>query len=294
MADSSRSAAASAGQALGITSPQRQIRNRQLMEAALAVPPEVRQMIARRALNTQVMSRGSTKFHSTVRFQFVPTARMEGNVQVVEYRLQHKTLKAFSYGTQEDAGVAGYPKDFTPTWLETNLLNRSDTGGAVVEITGMSFMMTATSDGHLAQHVWDNTYADITLDGTNQYALIGRFENVPQAGGFYGTGQSRVLAPPLNASVANVSTMTNGMPMRGNMLKLPRIRWNPLSRVDSKFQVRFEVVRDVLVTAYPRQEAMGMGVAAFAPPTALGQLGTYVDLVVTLQTRAMAPRSKQQ
>ncbi len=294
MSNIARSAAASAGQVLGIASPQAQMRNRQLMEAAMAVPPEVRKMIARRALNTQVSSKPGTQFYSTVRFQFVPSVRTENNVSIVEYKLQHKVLKAFSYGTQEDGNAAGFAKEFIPTYLETNLLNRSDTGGAVVEITGMSFHITATSDAHLAQHVWDNTFADITLDGTNQFMLVGRFDRVPQSGGLYGTGQSRVLAPPLNASVANVSTMTNGMPMRGNMLKLPRIRWNPLSRVDSKFQVRFEVVRDVLVRSVPRSEAMGLGVAAFAPPTGLGDLGTYVDLVVYLQTRAVAPRSKQQ
>jgi hypothetical protein len=283
-----RNAAQAAGQVLGITSPQMQVRNRQLLSAALQVPPEVRKFISSRALNTQVSTKAGAQYYSTVRFQFTPSRQGSD----IEYRLVRRQLKAFSYGTQEDGNAAGFSKDFVPTQLETNLLNRSDTGGAVVEITGMSFHITATSDMGLVQHVWDNTFADITLDGTNQHMLVGRFDRVPQSGGLYGTGQSRVVVPPLACGIANVSSMTNGMPMRGNMLRLPRIRWNPLSRVDSKFQVRFEIVRDILVRTTPRQE--GMGVTAFQPPTQIGELGTYVDLVVYLQTRAIAPRSKQQ
>jgi hypothetical protein len=93
--------------------------------------------------------------------------------------------------------------------------------------------------------------------------------------------------------MSTVTSMTNGMPQMSNYLRLgEKIRWNPLSKVDSKFQVRFQVARAVTTSAIGRPA--GTGVEEFKPPQNLGDEGTYVDVIVYLQCEEIAPRSKQQ
>jgi hypothetical protein len=70
-----------------------------------------------------------------------------------------------------------------------------------------------------------------------------------------------------------------------------KIRWNPSSKIDSKFQLRFEVVRDISFRVISRQASPG--VAGFTPPTNSGDEGTFVDVVVYLQTQELLPRTLQ-
>ncbi len=86
--------------------------------------------------------------------------------------------------------------------------------------------------------------------------------------------------------------MTNGMPQANNFMRLSeKIRWNPSSKIDSKFQLRFEVVRDINFRVTSRPPAPG--VAGFTPPTLAGLEGTFVDVVVYLQTQEVMPRTLQ-
>ena len=133
---------------------------------------------------------------------------------------------------------------------------------------------------------------DITLDGSNRYTLLGRMGRIPSSGGLYGVGESFTTTPPLGAETAQVGTMTNGLPQANNFMRLSeKIRWNPSSKIDSKFQLRFEVVRDINFRVSTR--AAAPGVAAYTPPTTQGAEGTFVDVVVYLQTQEILPRTLQ-
>ncbi len=279
----------------GVASATTTLRNQQLLQAAMAVPPELRKFMARRVLHSQVTNKPGKQYYSTVRFGFdVAKGTDPQNPQATafEYRFARRQVSAFSYGTTEDATAAGFPSSFRPSEAETNLISRYDTAGAVVKITGLSFHLSATSDAALAALVFDNCFADITLDGSTRHALLGRLDRIPQSGGLYGVGASHIVTPPLGASIAQVGVLSNGMPMASNYLRLREpITWNPTSKVDSKFQIRFATVRDLFVRATPR--LAGPGIAEFAPPQTAGEPGTFVDVIVYMHTREIAPRSTQ-
>jgi hypothetical protein len=90
-----------------------------------------------------------------------------------------------------------------------------------------------------------------------------------------------------------VGVVSNGMPQANNFLRLGEpIWWHPASKTDSKFQIRFQVVRDLSIQAASRTGAAG--VTAYTPPANLGDPGTFVDVVVYLQCTEYMKRSKQQ
>lgn len=276
-------------------SPMSQLKRQEMMKQVhQQVPPAMRRFIAREALRSQVAS-AKKQYYSTIRFPFSVTDLSQGLGQpantTLEYKLAKNKLIAFSYGISDVATAAGFPDNFQPTDLETNLIIKGDTGGAIVEIHGLSLYLTETSDAHLARLIWASTFVDISLDGAQRYRLLGRMGRIAQGGGLYGVGQSYVTPPPLNQTVAQVGALTNGLPSQGNFMKLERIRWNPSSKVDSKFQLRFEIPRDITFRVSRRDAAPG--VAAFQPPTQAGQEGTFVDVVCYLYTREIMPRSTQ-
>jgi len=106
-------------------------------------------------------------------------------------------------------------------------------------------------------------------------------------------GDSLVTAPGLTESMARSGVISNGMPLSHNYLKLGEpIMWHPSSKNDSKFQVRFQVVRNLSISSTAR--TAGTGVTAYTPPANLGDPGTFVDVVVYLQCVEYMKRSKQQ
>jgi hypothetical protein len=271
-----------------------QLRNDEMLKRAHLVHPEVRKYIASKALGSQIVTK-QKNYYSTIRFPFdvaaTPVAAGQPTTEWT-YSISRKKLTAFSYGISDDMTAAGFPQGYTASEAETNLISKGDTGGAVVEIYGISLHLDETSDAKLAKYVWSRTFVDITLDGSTRYVLLGRMGRITSPGGLYGAGESFVATPPLGASTATVAALTNGMPHAHNFYKLAeKIRWNPSSRIDSKFQLRFEVAHDISLKATLRPDAPG--VAGFHPPTAAGQEGTYVDVVVYLHTREIVPRSKQ-
>jgi hypothetical protein len=271
-----------------------QAKDAHLLHKARQVPSDVRKFIANKAVRSQVVTKQKS-YYSAVRFPFdvTPVQSPAGQPQTYQYSLQRKQVIAFSYGVSEDMTSAGYPANYRATEAETNLITKGDTGGAVVEIYGISLHLDETSDAHLAKLIWSNVFADVTLDGTTRYALLGRLGRITSPGGLYGTGESRIVTPPLGASTASVGVLTNGMPTAHNFYKLTeKIRWNPSSMIDSKFQIRFETKRDIQVSATARPD--GLGVASFAPPDTSGKIGTYVDVVVYLHTHEIMPRTLQQ
>jgi hypothetical protein len=272
-----------------------QIQRQELLkEARATVPPHIRRFIAQEAVRSQVAN-AKKQYYSTIRFAFnveeVPPAQPGGPVTAWKYTLARDRLIAFSYGIQDVATSAGFADGYMPSELDTNLITKGDTGGATVEIHGLSLYLSETSDAHLARLIWANTFVDISLDGSNRYRLLGKMGRIPQGGGLYGAGQSLVAPPPLNASSAMVGTLTNGIPASGNYMKLERIRWNPSSKVDSKFQLRFFVPKPLSFTVSKRDAAPGT--APFQPPIKTGDEGTVVDVTCYLHTREIMPRSTQ-
>jgi hypothetical protein len=266
-----------------------------MLRRAHSVDPEVRKFIARESLRSQVV-RKQKSYYSAVRFPFdvapVPVAAGASPTQWT-YTLNKKKIIAFSYGISDDMTAAGFPQGYVASEAETNLISKGDTGGAVVEIHGISLHLDETSDAKLAKYLWSRTFVDITLDGSTRYVLLGRMGRLASPGGLYGAGQSFITPPGLTESVANVGVLTNGMPHANNFYKLnEKIRWNPSSKIDSKFQIRFEVTRDIQFTVGNR--AAAPGVTEYDPPTNPGDEGTYVDVVVYLHTHEIAPRTTQQ
>jgi hypothetical protein len=266
----------------------------EMLKRATLVHPEIRKFIAAKALGSQVVTK-QKNYYSAVRFGFdvTPTPVPAGQTPTEwTYSVTRKKVAAFSYGISDDMTAAGFPQGYSATEAETNLISKGDTGGAVVEIYGISLHLDETSDAKLAKYIWSRTFVDITLDGSTRYVLLGRMGRISSPGGLYGAGESFVALPPLGASTATVGALTNGMPHAHNFYRLSeKIRWNPSSKIDSKFQLRFEVAHDVSVKAQLRADAPG--VAGFHPPTTPGQEGTYVDVVAYLHTREISPRSKQ-
>ncbi len=271
------------------------LQRQQMLEQARLVPPHIRKFIARQSLGSQVMKK-QKNYYSAVRFPFTvaQVSAAPNAAATYRYTLAKKSLVAFSYGTGgEDMTAAGFPAGYRSNDADTNLVSRHDTGGSVVDIHGISLHLSETSDAFLAKLIWSECFADITLDGSTRYALLGRLGRISSPGGLYGSGESRAVVPGVGESVAHVGSMTNGMPHANNFYKLSdKIRWNPSSMVDSKFQVRFEIKRDVFFDVNSR--AASPGVTEYAPPTQDGAIGTFVDIVVYLHTREITPRSKQQ
>ncbi len=184
---------------LNIPSQMRTLKDQAFLKRAREVDPELRKFIARKAVRSQIV-RKQKSYYSTIRFPFnvtpVPTG---GPPTQWDFTLAKKKVIAFSYGVQDDAGAAGFPKDFIATEAETNLIAKGDTGGATVEISGISLYLGETSDARLTKLIWANTFVDITLDGSNRYTLLGRMGRIPSSGGLYGTGDSLITTPPLGA-----------------------------------------------------------------------------------------------
>ena len=278
------------------TSRKDQLKQRILLdEIQKSMPPQISRAIAKQALDSQIVKKHKS-IYSAVRFQFTPGTPSAG-ATTFTLNTSSTKIRAFSYGIGDDMTTAGFNDQLagysTATEAETNLISKNDTNGAVIKITGISLYLSETSDAALAKLVWANTYVDTTLDGVNQYLLIGRMGRIPSAGGLYGNGDSLVTQPGLLDEVAQVGVVSNGMPQANNFLRLGEpIWWHPASKTDSKFQVRFQVVRNLSVTSTAR--TAGTGVTAYTPPVNLGDPGTFVDVIVYLQCTEYMKRSKQQ
>ena len=281
------------GGAVGRSSAMSTLQKQEMLKQAQLVPPQLRRFIAKYALNSQVMKK-QLNYYSVVRFPFSVVPIGSGpNPLSFRYTLARKQVTAFSYGFGgDDMTAAGFPAGYRSNDADTNLVTRNDTGGATVEIHGISLHLTETSDAFLAKLIWAEAFADIALDGSVRHMLLGRLGRISSPGGLYGSGESRAVSPGVGESVAHVGSMTNGMPHANNFYKLSdKIRWNPASRKDSRFALRIEVKRDVTFDVNARTAAPG--VTEYAPPTTEGAIGTFVDIVVYLNTREISARSDQ-
>ena len=267
-------------------------KNMQLQHIRTQVPAASRKAIAGAALSSQIVNKQKS-YYSTVRFQFAVAG-----AGPYTYTLAKGTrVIAFSYGINDAPATAGFDASFgNATEADTNLLTKGDTGGATVKIYGLALYLGELSDAHLAKQVWANTFVDVTLNGSDRYALLGRMGRIPGAGGLVGLGESRISTPDVRNTWSRAhSMMTNGNPDAANYLRLAEpLNWLPVGGADSRFQIRFETARAITETVAARAAIDADGIAAFAPPTVLGAIGTYVDVVTYLHAMEFMPRSKQQ
>jgi hypothetical protein len=262
----------------------------QLQHIKQTVPAASRRAIMEAALSSQTVQK-QRNFYSTLRFAWTTT----GAVDPVVYSLAAGRRVAFSYGVGEtDPAQSGFVSYGSMTELETNVQQKNDTGGAIVQIYGLSIQIGELSDADLVKQLFASAYADITLNGVDRYVLLGRLSRIPGAGGLYGVGETRVQTPGIQEVTGRTTALTNGIPDASNFLKLAEpLTWHPVGHNESRFGVRIDIPR-ALTHSTAVRPAIANYQAAYTPPSALNARGTYVDLIVNLHTIESMPRSTQQ
>lgn len=237
-------------------------------------------------------------YYSSVRFGWAVTGSGP-----YTYTLAAGTqLRAFGYAIGDDLtqSTVGYPSGYgSATECETNLQKRAETvGGETVMIRGISAYLTADSDPYLALKTLENTSVVIAMNGEQQVFRLGRLAFLPGGGGLSSAGQSQILTPPQMESYARgVGAMTNGIGSINNFYPLPQpLLWKPSGEADSTLILRMTVQRTLTESATARTATAGgastPGTAAFSPPTATGNYGTYVGVVIRLHSQQVGPRSQ--
>lgn len=255
--------------------------------AARGMTPQQRAAYGASVIASQILEK-QKKYYSAVRFQFTVAAGVA--------TLNPGQVNAFSYGVGDVPTLAGFDASFgKSTEAETNMVTKGNTMGAQVQIYGMGFYLGETSDAWLTKLIFANTSADITLNGVDRYALIGKPGIVPGGGGLSGLGQTWAIDPNQNSDIALVGTTTNGVAHTEDFYRLPSpLTWYPLGATEANFQIRFTVQR-ALSWTYPAARVASAGITAYTPPANAtpGALGSYVDLTVYLWTTESQPRSQQ-
>lgn len=240
-----------------------------------SLPPVVRAVLAERYGRKQITAL-ALPMYSTVRFQ----ASVGGVIDV-------STRKAFSYGIGQSPTGAGFAAAYgNATQAETNQTVGNQTlNGADFLIYGIAAAPTPESEPAYARRVWRETALAISLGANNQLPL-GTLEMLPGAGGLRGIGQSAIKLPALaqpgmvdGGAGTQFSFIENGQSAAGNFFRLPQpLLWSGVANgVDSTFNILCTPQRQITETVAAARVAAA-GVAAFTPPAAVGDIGTYVDV----------------
>jgi len=259
-------------------------------QAARKLTPEERQAYGGALITGQKVRKVRPYFSST-RIQATTTT---GGGQTTVTYTKGTAINAFGYGINDPLVDAGYLAAFgNATAAETNLQQRGTTqAGAKVYILGVSMFVSEMSEPEILARVWPNAWADVSLDGVNQYMMLGRLATIPQAGGMYGSMRSFLLEPAIAESTRFHPFGSSGNPQVSNYKKLPEpITWNPSGQADAAFRIRIKCERTVSYQTVAARTAAS-GIEAFTPPTTDGSEGTYVDMLWNLHTVEVAPRSQ--
>lgn len=259
-------------------------------QAAAKLTPQERQAYAGAIVGGQKVRKVRPYFSSTRLGGAVTTASNQATVAFTK----GTRVNAFGYGINDSLVDAGYAAAFgNATAAETNLQQRGTTqAGATVYILGISMFLSEMSEGIVVQRLWPNTWADISLDGINQFMMLGRLSTIPAAGGVFGALRSWLLEPALAESSRWQNFGSSGNPQANNYKKLPEsVRWNPTGGADSAFRIRINIERAVSFTTVATRAAAS-GVEAYNPPANPGDDGTYADLLWQLHTVESAPRTQ--
>jgi hypothetical protein len=228
-------------------------------------------------------------YYSVVRFQAVvssvpPTTTLTFPVG---------ELKPFSYRIGDPLTAAGFdPTMGNATDADTNLVKANETvAGEQLEIAGVSLMPSSVTDIGLWKQLIANMSVLISMDGGGHTYKLGRPDMIPGSGGTFGSGVTPTLVPALPSSAATDSSFSNGWPTVDNYYPFPEpLIWSPSGETDSNFSLVLNLRRQQLVVETLRA-AVGTAVAAFTPPTAVGQFGTFVDFMARLHSQQDAARS---
>lgn len=257
-----------------------------------------RQSRAERSLPAERTKLWNT-YYSIVRFQTdvsvaAPMTTLTLNAGAIQ--------KPFSYRIGDPMTTAGFDPSFgNATEAETNLTKASETvGGELVKIHGMSLSPSGITDITLWKELESNISVKISMNGDAQNYRLGRMSMIPGSGGVFGSAPSLIGPPPdLTSSVRTDGGFSNGWPDIANFFPFPEpMIWTPGGETDSSLNIVLTCVRQVLFTATARAGTApaggALGVAPYNPPTAVGQYGTFIDVMCRLHSEQVAPRSVNQ
>lgn len=230
-------------------------------------------------------------YYSVVRFQ----AQVSVVGAVTTLTFQVGELRPFSYRINDPLISAGFDPTFgNATDCETNLVKAGETiAGEQLEVDGISLMPSSVTDIGLWKQLIANISVTISMDGDAHRYRLGRPDMVPGSGGTFGSGVTPTLVPDLAQSIKTDSAFSNGWPVVDNFYPFPQpLIWTPSGATDSNFNVVLKLVRQQVVVETAR--AAAAGIAPFTPPTAAGQFGSFVDIMVRLHSDQRGARSVNQ
>lgn len=229
-----------------------------------------------------------SNYYSIVRFQ--AAVSVVGATTTLTF--VSSELKPFSYRIGDLLTAAGFDPTFgNATDAETNLTKAGETlGGEQVRIDGISLMPSNLTDIGLWKLLCDNMSVNISMDGAARTYKLGRPTMLPGSGGTFGSGLTSTALPDLQSSLGSDSSFSNGWPVIDNFYPLDEpIWWTPSGETDSNFNLVLRLVRQQVSVQTAR--AAAPGIAPFTPPTAVGQVGTFVDFMARLHSMQEAARS---
>jgi len=253
-----------------------------------ALRAEAKQAGAREAL-AGVASTQATGYYSTVRFQAVRVTTAPG---VFTYTVKQGKRTAFGYkidsGLSGDgAGFDSLPATVTSTLNQTNLTAPNQTrDGERYFIAGIAHYLSDVSDGWLAKQIWAKAYCELKM-GSNLTFPLGRLSFFPCLGGLSGRALSRLVPPPLGASVQDVWSFANGVEDSDSYFHFPEespMIWNPAGKTDSQLALTYTLPDDIVFVVDSRPAAAG--VVAYDPPDT-NEDYSFVDLTVRLVGRSL-------
>jgi hypothetical protein len=230
-------------------------------------------------------------YYSIVRFQ--AQVAVVGAVTTLTFPPSEQ--RPFSYRINDPLVGAGFdPTLGNATDAETNLVKAGETiAGEQLEVDGISLMPSSITDLGLWKLLIANMSVTISMDGDSHRYRLGRPDMICGSGGTFGQGVSPTLVPDLASSQFVDHAYSNGWPVVDNFYPFPQpLLWTPSGETDSNFNVVLKLVRQQVVVETARAGAAG--VAPFTPPTAVGQFGTFVDLMARLHSMQRAARSVNQ
>ena len=230
-------------------------------------------------------------YYSIVRFQ--ADVDVVGSVTTLTFVAAE--LRPFSYRINDPLQSAGFDASFgNATEAETNLTKAGETiAGEQLEVDGLSLMPSSITDIGLWKTLIASISVAISMDGDAHRYRLGRPDMLCGSGGTFGTGQTSTAIPDLQSSIAQDGSFSNGWPVIDNFYPFPQpLIWTPSGETDSNFNVVLKLQRQQVFVETAR--AAATGIAAFTPPTAVGQFGTFVDIMCRLHSEQRAARSVNQ
>lgn len=267
--------------------PQNTAYRAQLYRELARVSPEVRELIAKDALESQ-KSVVPLPYWSKVRWQADRVGAAPGPYT---FAFPQQQRAAFSYGIGGDAQLAGFAAGFQATMAETNLVKANETNDNadfIIEGISVSVMSDQTTEPLLLGEIFQNTSVEFSFSGQTSLRL-NNLIGIPGAGGPYGA-QASIVRSGVSDSVQGspISYVANGNPMAGNFLRFRApFRWNAAGggKKDSSLQVILQQRRAFTLNS-SADRAASAPVEAFSVPASI-----HLDLMIALHGVSVSERS---